>query len=199
MKKQVLVIHGGDAFATYEEYLSFLRNYEVDLESLKRKGWKEALQEKLGNEYEVIAPKMPNKSNARYIEWKIWFEKYISFVNDGVILIGHSMGGSFLAKYLSEEKFPKKIHATFLVSAPYDIDEDRALVEFVPPDSLSLLEEQGGEVFLYHSKNDPLVPFGELEKYQRALPKARVHTFEDRGHFGQEEFSEIIQDLQSLS
>ena len=199
MKKQVLVIHGGDAFATYEEYLSFLRNYEVDLESLKRKGWKEALQEKLGNEYEVIAPKMPNKSNARYIEWKIWFEKYISFVNDGGILLGHSMGGSFLAKYLSEEKFPKKIHATFLVSAPYDIDEDRALVEFVPPDSLSLLEEQGGEVFLYHSKNDPLVPFGELEKYQRALPKARVHTFEDRGHFGQEEFSEIIQDLQSLS
>ena len=199
MKKQVLVIHGGDAFATYEEYLSFLRNYEVDLESLKRKGWKEALQEKLGNEYEVIAPKMPNKSNAKYIEWKIWFEKYLPFVNDGVILLGHSMGGSFLAKYLSEEKFPKKIHATFLVSAPYDIDEDRALVEFVPPDSLSLLEEQGGEVFLYHSKDDPLVPFGELEKYQRALPKARVHTFEDRGHFGQEEFSEIIQDLQSLS
>ena len=37
-EKQVLVIHGGDAFATYEEYLSFLRNYKVDLESLKRKG-----------------------------------------------------------------------------------------------------------------------------------------------------------------
>ena len=30
-KKQVVVIHGGDIFKTYDEYLDFLRNYEIDI------------------------------------------------------------------------------------------------------------------------------------------------------------------------
>ncbi len=63
---------------------------------------------------------MPNKTNAQFEEWKIWFEKFIPFLNDGVILVGHSLGGVFLAKYLSENKFPKKIGGVFLVSAVYE-------------------------------------------------------------------------------
>lgn len=60
MKTQVIVIHGGDTFETYEEYLTSLKEFEVDLNYFKKSGWKNFLQEKLGNDFEVIAPKMPN-------------------------------------------------------------------------------------------------------------------------------------------
>lgn len=195
MKKQVLVIHGGDSFATYAEYLSFLLNYPIELRDLFKKNWKNHLQEKLGNEYEVIQPEMPNRRNAKCKEWKIWFEKYFPFLQDDLILVGHSMGGVFLVKYLAENNFPKKITATLLVAPPYNMDEGRALVEFVLPQSLSKFEKQAGKIIIYHSKDDDTVSFEELTKYQKALSTTEIKVFENRGHFSDEEFPEIIEDI----
>lgn len=198
--KQVVVIHGGDTFATYEDYLQFLKAERIDDPALTRgAGWKRGLQEALGAEFQVILPQMPNKQNAKYEEWKIWFEKYLPYIKEGVILAGHSLGGSFLAKYLSEEHFPKKITATFLVAAPYSMDGDRNLLDFAPPVSLELFAKQGGEIFLYQSSDDRVVPFSELAKYQSALPTAHARTFPDRGHFNQETFPELMADLISIS
>ena len=155
--------------------------------------------EKLGQEYEVIQPQMPNKQNAKYNEWKIWFERHFPFLKDGIILVGHSMGGVFLAKYLSENDFPKKIKATFLVAPPYNIDEGRALVEFILPNSLKRFEKQAGRIFLYYSRDDDVVNFKELSKYQKALPKAISKIFEDRGHFSEGDFPEIIKDIKEIT
>lgn len=199
MKKQVVVIHGGDPFETYDKYLSFLKNYEIDFERLKRKAWKETLADKLGSDFEVIQQKMPNNMNARYSEWKIWFEKLIPFLDTEVIFVGHSLGGVFLAKYLAENKIPKKILATLLVSAPYDDkDSGESLVDFALPDKLDNFQKQGGRIFLYHSEDDNIVPFGDLNKYRRSLPNAKVKTFRDRGHFQQEDFPELVEDIQSI-
>lgn len=30
MKKQIVIIHGGDTFDTYEEYFEFLKNRQID-------------------------------------------------------------------------------------------------------------------------------------------------------------------------
>lgn len=198
MKKQILAIHGGDAFPTYEEYLAYLKAETVDPERTKSRGWKNNLQEVLGDEFEVILPRMPNSQNAKYIEWKIWFEKFIPFLSGDVILLGHSMGGIFLSKYLSENTFPKKIAATFLVAAPFDTDGERKIVEFTLPESLKNFEAQGGNIFLYQSKDDPVVNFEELAKYQNALPNAKVQIFEDRQHFNQESFPEIVDAIKSI-
>lgn len=201
MLQQILAIHGGDVFETYEEYLDFLKNYKVDLEKVKYGGWKDHLQEKLGNDFEVIYPQMENYHNAKYAEWKIWFEKFIPFLKDGIILIGGSLGGIFLAKYLSENNFPVKIKATFLVAAPFD-DKDRSadytLGDFALPESLEKFSGQGGKIFLYHSEDDPVVPFTDLEKYARKLPGAEKVIFQDKGHFNLKEFSELVEKLRSL-
>ena len=102
MKQQILVIHGGDTFDTYKDYLSFLKNREISLDRLRlKRDWKDILSEKLGENFDVLSPRMPNGTNARYKEWKIWFERVIPFIDKGVIFIGHSLGGIFLAKYLS--------------------------------------------------------------------------------------------------
>lgn len=193
------MIHGGEAFDSYEEYLAHLQQITVSLEDLQKKGWKSSLGEQLGAEYEIIAPRFPNSLNAKYAEWKIWFEKYVPFLRDDVIFIGHSLGGIFLAKYLSEENYPKRIRATLLVAAPYNTPTDHPLADFNLTAPMAKLEEQGGIVFLYQSEDDSIVPFSNLERYQAELPNATVRIFTDRGHFNAEEFLEIVEDIKSLA
>ncbi|MEA2701648.1 MAG: serine hydrolase [Candidatus Parcubacteria bacterium] len=201
MKIQVFVIHGGHARNSYEEYLEHLKKKEVDLEYLRGKGrsWKLSLGEKLGAGYDVYNPQMPNKENARYIEWKIWFEKFIPYLEDGIILIGHSLGGIFLAKYLAENDFPRKIRATFLVATPYNTLTEHPRADFNILGTLEEFQEQGGQIYIYHSKDDEIVPFSNFERYRTELPKAQTRVFNTDGHFNGEELSEIVADIVSLS
>jgi uncharacterized protein len=199
MKKQIVVIHGGDAFETYEEYFSYLQRKSITLEKLRQKEWKANLAEALGSEYDVIAPQMPNKQNARYAEWKIWFEKIEPLLNDEIILVGHSLGAIFLAKYLSENSFSEKVRATFLVAAPYNTATNHPLVDFNLTHSLQDFAQRAGDIFLYHSTDDAVVPFSNFELYKASLPKAHIRTFNDRGHFNQADFPEITADIRSLS
>ncbi|MFA6050060.1 MAG: alpha/beta hydrolase [Candidatus Paceibacterota bacterium] len=200
MKKQVVLIHGGETFDTYEKYLEFLKTANVLIGDLQRKKWKKTLAEKLGENYDVVSLEMPNSLNAKYLEWKIWFEKYIPQFDNEIILVGHSLGGIFLAKYLSENKVEKIILATLLVSPPFDdADSDYSLADFILGNDLSMLKEQSGKLVIFFSKDDPVVPFEDLSKYQNALPQAEVRIFEDRGHFNQEEFPEIEEEIRSVS
>ncbi|MGC9611011.1 MAG: alpha/beta hydrolase [Minisyncoccia bacterium] len=199
MKKQVVVIHGGDNFDSYKEYIKFLKGFKIDFERFKKRNWKESLRQELGRGFEVVLPKMPNPTNAKYLEWRIWFRKIVPFFKKDVILVGHSLGGIFLAKYLAENKFPKRIKATFLIAAPFDDkDADYSLVDFVLPKSLKKLEKQGGKIFIYQSKDDPVVPFADFGKYKKALPNAYAVAFKNKSHFSQEKFPELVREIKRL-
>jgi len=201
MKKQIIVIHGGNTFDTYEAYLVCLKERQIDFERYKYhiKDWKATLNDELGQDFEVILPDMPNKVNAKYLEWKIWFEKFIPYFEPEVILIGHSLGGTFLAKYLSENKFPKKIRAVFLVAAPFDAEGTKySMGDFIVPENLNKITEQAKNIFLYNSKDDATVPFANFTKYQSKLKNSVAKIFEDRGHLGQEKFPELISDIKKL-
>jgi len=65
MKKQIIIIHGGETFDTYKDYLKYLKDYEIDFEKLKRKRWKDNLEEELKNDFEIIKPQMPSARNAK--------------------------------------------------------------------------------------------------------------------------------------
>lgn len=201
MPQQIFIVHGGETFKTYGEYLEFLNNYEVDIEKVKHGGWKDYLQDELGDDYEVIFPHMENYHNAKYAEWKVFFSKFYPYLKDGIILIGSSLGGTFLAKYLSENDFPFKIKAVFLIAAPYDEKDrniDYDLGDFILPESLERFSRQAPKIFLYYSKDDPIVPFSDLEKYANSLPNAEKIAFEDRGHFKLKKFPEFIKILKNI-
>lgn len=199
MNHQLIVIHGGDTFDSYEEYIKSLKSFELDFERSKVKKWKKSLSEKLGNDFDVISPEMPNGLNAKYLEWKIWFEKYIPHIKDDVILLGHSLGAIFIAKFLSENLLPKKILATLLVAPPFDDkDCDYSLSDFALPDDMSKFEQQAGKITIYHSTDDPVVPYADAEKYKKKIQSIELKTFSDRGHFSQEVFPEIVDDILTL-
>ena len=129
--KQVVVIGGGTTFARYEDYIESLRTKVVRIDRIAYSpSWKQSLQERLGSEYLVLIPSMPNTANAKYSEWKIYFDRVVEVLEDDCILLGHSMGGIFLAKYLSENKLPIRIGATVLIAAPFSDETAEDLDEF---------------------------------------------------------------------
>jgi predicted alpha/beta hydrolase family esterase len=196
--RQVVAIHGGHVSDTYEEYIAYLKGKELDFENLNQGDWKSRLQETLGEKYQVILPSMPCKQNPKYLEWKIWFEKFIPHIQDNAIFIGHSLGGIFLAKYFSEEKFPRQILATILVAAPFNTPTNHPRADFNLLMPLDTFAAQSKQIILYQSKDDQIVPFTNVENYQSALPKARSEIFNDRGHFNQEQLPEIIETIKNL-
>lgn len=197
MKKQVVVIHGGDAFENYSDYLNFLKKREITLQKLHSVGWKENLSKDLGPTFDVLTPKMPNPQNAKYEEWKIWFKKLIPLFTDDLILIGHSLGGIFLTKYLSENKMPLHVVATYLIAAPYNTPQHHPYVDFTITTSLEKFIKQAGIVTLYHSTDDSVVPYENAMRYLEDISNANLKTFSDRGHFSGESFPEIVQDIKN--
>ena len=197
MKQQIIVIHGADTFTTYEDYIRSLENRTMELESINKKSWKSRLGSDLGSEYEVYLPQMPNKDNAKYKEWKIIFDKILPLLDKDAIFIGHSMGAIFLAKYFSESD-TGEVKALFLVAPPYEDSAEESLDDFNFTADLSLLSKQVKNIFIYHSKDDYVVPFAHGEEYAKRLPGSRFKVFEDRGHFNQETFPEILEDIQSI-
>ncbi len=197
MKKQVLIIHGGTVFKKYQDYLAYLKNYKFEsLKDFKTKYWKENLEKDLGRGYEVIRPKMPCKRNAKYIEWEIWLNNYLPLLKENIVLVGHSLGATFLIKYLLKNKFPKKISQLHLISAAIKgTDED--LASFLPPKNLKPLEKICPKIFLWHSKNDPIVPFSDFKILSRQLVRAEKIIYKKRGHFNQKHFKALVKKIKN--
>jgi predicted alpha/beta hydrolase family esterase len=201
-RKQIVFIHGGSAYSEYEDFITYLRTAEIEdpLGEKTEKRWQPTIRENLIDTHEVYYPSMPNSKNAKYTEWKIWFERYHTFLRDGVTLVGHSLGGYFLAKYLSEEQMPVTVRALYLLAAPFENDdfggEDGGDFKFKPAD-LPRLAAQVGAVYILHSKDDSVVPYAHALKYKAALPDAELISFEDKDHFRLEAFPEFIEHIQS--
>jgi len=197
--QQVIVIHGATAFARYDDYLNYLATKPVQADRMTFKPmWKELLQENLGDEYQVLLPAMPNKTNARYAEWKLWFDNTTQLIADDCILIGHSMGAVFLAKYLSQNKFPQKIKATILIATPYDDESDEDLVDFKLDGITDLFKSQAGRVVVINGNDDPVIAISDVEKYKKDLPDAEFVTISAPDHFMRVDFPELLTLLKSV-
>lgn len=75
--------------------------------------------------FEVIVPKFPTPLDQSLESWLRVFSDYKNKISEETIMIGHSLGASFILSYL--EKTNKKIKAAFLVAgffkllnSPYD-------------------------------------------------------------------------------
>ena len=200
-KRQIFIIHGGMTFKTKRDYLHFLKNRKVSPES-KVMWTDDYLDKNLGSNFDIIRPRMPLHDNAIYEEWKIHFERFFPYLKSNIILIGSSLGGIFLAKYLSENKFPKKILAAFLICPPFDntITGEDLVGGFSLKSNLSLIEKNTQKLFLLFSKDDDVVPVSNAQKYQKKLQKAKVIIYKSKnGHFNISQFPEIVKMIKEVA
>jgi predicted alpha/beta hydrolase family esterase len=109
--------------------------------------------------------------------------------------MGISLGGIFLAKYLSEHKFPKKILATYLICPPFDntLHSEDLVGGFKLKSNLSLLEKNTKKLYLMFSRDDDVVPIAHAEKFKKKLKNAKFVIYKSKnGHFNVSNFPEII-------
>lgn len=198
-KTQIVYIHGGFTFKNLKDYIHFLKTREIKL--VRSKKWHEDyLDKKLGKDFEIIRPRMSSPENAKYFFWKINFERYFPYFRDNLILVGGSLGGIFLAKYLSENRFPKKIKAVYLVCPPYDnsLEQEDLAGGFKLKSDLSLIEKNCKNINLLFSRNDDIVPVAHAAKYAKKLKNAKIIIYDHiPGHFLISEFPEIVKMIKS--
>ncbi len=150
----LVILKGGEAFDSHDHYLKTISEWDVRFFE-DRTGWKTTFYRELSPRFRVLIPDFPTPGNARYAEWKMFFEKFAPGLDhETTTYVGHSLGGIFLAKYLSENDFPaKNLH---LIAAPFERCGD-----FELPKDLSKLSKNVSNVHLWHSKDDPIVDFAD--------------------------------------
>jgi predicted alpha/beta hydrolase family esterase len=181
MNKHVLFIQGAGKGA-----------YEEDGELVK------SLRERLGSEYHVRYPKMPEEEDQGYEAWKTQISKELATIADEVILVGHSVGTSMLLKYLSEENVKTSIPGIFLIAAPYWGSGGWQMDEFTLDEDRASKLLKGIPIFFYHSRDDDIVPFTHLALHAEKFPQATIREFDGRGHQLNNDLAEVTADIKGL-
>ena len=182
MPRQVLFIQGGGDGA-HDEW----DNRLVD-----------RLGRDLGPEYEIRYPRMPNEADPKYARWKAAIKKEFSRLDDGAILVGHSVGGTILINTLAEEPPGLALSGIFLLAAPFVGERGWPSEDIKPiPDLGERLPAQA-PVFLYHGSEDDTAPFEHVGLYARAIPQACVRRLAGRDHQLNNDMSDVATDIRRL-
>ena len=187
-------------FKNYNDYLFWLENeWEFEYSKKDNINWKnndKFLKRFSKRKFNIVVPKMPNNLNAKYRDWEIVFNKIIKKFSGDIILIGHSLGGIFLPKFLSENKLSKNINlkSTYLIGAPFDntLPDEYLGKDFdLKKIDLKLFEKQSKNIFLFFSKDDPIVPISHMKKFSNILKNSKEVVFSKKEHFNQSDFKEL--------
>lgn len=148
-------------------------------------------------------PQFPNKLNAKYKEWKLFFDAWIEKIvlSDEVILIGTSLGGCFLLKYFSEQnpQSPRASSPT-LFQKELTLHLIAACIEagdFTPPEHYDFLKNLGNAVHIWHAEDDRVVPFSIAKILEKELRHAQTHFFTPEKNYGHFHGVESLPDLEA--
>jgi predicted alpha/beta hydrolase family esterase len=157
------------------------------------------LRNELGQAYTIFYPLMPDPESPEYGKWKLKVGEALSELNDGVILIGHSLGGSVLVKFLSEENCDLKIAALCLIASPAWGRKNWKVHDFVLRENFEEALPKIQKVFVYHSHNDEVVPFNHLLYYIEKFTGAVSRRLPNGGHLFSHGLPELAADIKTLS
>jgi uncharacterized RDD family membrane protein YckC/predicted alpha/beta hydrolase family esterase len=174
-KRQVLFVQGGGAGA-HDEWDSKL------VDSLGRA---------LGPDHEIRYPRMPDEESPRYPAWKAAIERELATLDDGAIVVGHSIGATMLINALAERPSPRRLGAILLIAAPFVGEGGWPSDELKPPPDLGARLPPGVPVHLFHGLEDETAPPGHADLYARAIPQARNHRLAGRDHQLNDDLREV--------
>lgn len=145
----------------------------------------------------TIAPEMPKGYDPDYNIWKKELERFD--ISQNTLLIGHSCGGGFLVRWLSENEI--RVGKVILVAPWMGIDFgekfDKSFFDFEINQNIAD-KTQGFAVF--YSKDDFPAIIDSVDILKNSLGNVQYHEFMDKGHFtktslGTEEFPELLEEI----
>ncbi len=126
-------------------------------------GWRPWLQEKLEQTgWQVINPAMPDADTPTQDKWLVKLSEVIGEPDDETYLIGHSLGGITILRYLESLPEGKAIGGAILVASfandlTYDGYKGELTSFFTKPVDWSAINARCPQFFALYSKGDSLV------------------------------------------
>lgn len=188
---RVLLIHGGGAGA-----------FAADAALAA------SLRDGLGAGYAMHYPQMPDEEQPTYVAWRDRIAQELATMEGVVFLVGHSLGGSVLLKYLAEAGMdrvlvptpaPITIAGLFLLAVPFWGTPDWEVDEYALPEGFAGRLPPGLPVFLYHCRDDTVVPFTHVALYAQHMPHATIRAIDQGGHQLDNDFAAVARDISALA
>jgi len=157
--------------------------------------WVKSELEKMG--WQVVVPQFPNASRPTLASWLRDFDQYADLIDEKSILIGHSLGATFILRFL--ESYSGKIDTAAFVAGPIaklHNDFDSLIASFIDhPFDWEKIRMKANRFVAFYGDNDPYVPLvqgkelaGKLHAHLTIVPGGG-HLNEGSGHFS---FPEIL-------
>lgn len=185
--KNAIIIHG---MPSKEDYFSPVGDAESNCQ------WIPWLQKQLIIKG-ILAqtPEMPDPYEPEYKKWCSVFDKFD--ISEETILIGHSCGGGFLVRWLSENK--RNVGKVILVAPWTDPDKELSTGMFDFTIDAEVLSRTKGLSVMYSLDDDEVI-IKTINELKIAFPSAVFKEYVDKGHFtfgdlGTREFPELLEVL----
>lgn len=189
--RNAILIHGWN---TKEEY------YDPDKPTASNDHWFPWLTKQLIlQDINTVAIEMPNGYYPDYSVWKRELERYD--ITNQTLLIGHSCGGGFLIRWLSENP-GIKVDKVFLI-APWlgirfnEEPFDGAFFEFEP---VRTIAQQTKGLYVFSSSDDFPVITESVQIIRGKIDDITYRDFDNKGHFtkadlGTDAFPELFKEI----
>lgn len=151
--------------------------------------------------HKVFVPKFPTPENQTLENWKNVFVKYEKFLDKDSIVIGHSLGSTFLLTILENLKEP--IKASFFVAGFINLLGNPVFDEinktFVNKNfDWQKIKQNCEKFYLFYSDNDPFIPIEESENLADKLDIKSL-LVPNAGHFNKKvgfiKFELLLEDI----
>lgn len=155
------------------------------------------LEAELGEEYVFTKPILSDPDNPTYENWKrVLDEAFKTLQTQPLTLIGHSLGGAVLLKYLAENELHVSIERLLLLAPPYwGVDEDWNNNSYQLQENYVDHLPSISKIYIYHSKQDSVVPYVHFEKYLQDLSGATGRVLDGETHYFKEGLPVLVDDL----
>lgn len=155
----------------------------------------DSLARELGDAYDIHYPRMPNEEDPQYATWRDTLFHEIDALEDGAIVVGHSIGGTVLIHALTERLPKVQLKGIFLIAVPFigaggwssdDIEPRAQFSECAP-------------IFLYHGVQDETAPVAHVQLYAKTMAHAVVRIIGSGDHQLNNDLRVVAADIRSIS
>jgi predicted alpha/beta hydrolase family esterase len=160
----------------------------------------ESLERELGTGYDIRYPRMPDEDDPKFAPWKAALRKELDRLDDAAVLVGHSIGATFLVHSLAEEPPERPPAGIFLVAMPFIGKEGwpSGDIRIKPEPDLGAKLPAQSPIYLYQGSADEIVPARHAELNAKAIPQAVVRKLSGRDHQLDNDMSEVAADIREL-
>lgn len=158
-----------------------------------------SLRTGLGPGYEVRYPRMPEEGDPSYARWSAAIGHEMAYLDEGAVVVGHSIGGTILVQALIDRPPERKLAAIVLIAAPFvgaggwpgdDFEFSGDLGERLPA---------GVPLHVFHGAQDETAPSTHAGLYADAIPRAVVHMLSGRDHELNGDLSDVALAIRGLT